>query len=60
MEYYESLGDRRYLYFHKKMNQIMMMPKVIESMNKKVEENKSATSFKVKMTEEEEVRFIYQ
>ncbi|EAR84243.1 hypothetical protein TTHERM_00721740 (macronuclear) [Tetrahymena thermophila SB210] len=38
--YYESIGDTKYLYFHKKMNNLMMKPNVLESMNNSVKEQK--------------------
>ncbi|KAL4480507.1 hypothetical protein ABPG72_022262 [Tetrahymena utriculariae] len=38
--YYESIGDTKYLYFHKKMNNLMMKPSVLESMNNSVKEQK--------------------
>lgn len=31
--YYESIGDSKYQYFHKKMNTLMMKQNVIDSMN---------------------------
>ena len=35
VEFYESIGDQKFLYFKKKMNQLMMRSNVIEAINAK-------------------------
>lgn len=34
VEYYESIGDQRFIYFNKKMSSLMMKPNVIDSMSR--------------------------
>ena len=34
MEYYEAIGDHRYIYFQRKMNTLMMNPIVLDTMEK--------------------------
>lgn len=35
MEYFEAIGDPRFIYFQRKMNNLMMNPYAVESMQKK-------------------------
>jgi hypothetical protein len=37
MEYYEAIGDTRFVYFKRKMDNLLINPNVLDSMQKKPE-----------------------
>ncbi|KAL4433350.1 hypothetical protein ABPG74_017454 [Tetrahymena malaccensis] len=52
VEYYESIGDQRFIYFNKKMSSLMMKPNVIDAMARDGEQQSNNSQLQAKSKEE--------
>ncbi|KAL4492938.1 hypothetical protein ABPG72_020717 [Tetrahymena utriculariae] len=54
VEYYESIGDQRFIYFNKKMSSLMMKPNVIDAMSRDGDQQNGSNSAKLQAKSKEE------